>query len=124
MDRDRCVLASPASSSIPKPTSLRLSRASDEGERSRSKTDSLSLFDRAANVIFLDQPINVGYSYSDTGKVNTSPVAAEDVFSFLELFFARYKKYAKSEFHISGESYAGTYLSVFSPSTLGKELLD
>ncbi|KAI0789518.1 Alpha/Beta hydrolase protein [Abortiporus biennis] len=63
-----------------------------------------------SNMIFLDQPINVGYSYSDDGStVNTSPVAAEDVYAFLELFLSRYPQYSKSPFHIAAESYGGTY---------------
>jgi cathepsin A (carboxypeptidase C) len=55
------------------------------------------------------EPINVGYSYSKNGGVNTSPVAAEDVWSFLELFVNRFPEYSGS-LHISGESYGGTYL--------------
>lgn len=63
-----------------------------------------------SNVIFLDQPVNVGYSYSDDGsKVDTSPVAAEDVYAFLELFLERYPKYADAPFHIAAESYGGRY---------------
>jgi cathepsin A (carboxypeptidase C) len=63
-----------------------------------------------SNVIFLDQPVNVGYSYSDDGSsVDTSPVAAEDVYAFLELFLDRYPQYADAPFHIAAESYGGTY---------------
>ncbi|GHJ88906.1 hypothetical protein NliqN6_5308 [Naganishia liquefaciens] len=63
-----------------------------------------------ANVIFLDQPVGVGYSYSDDEQVNNSPAAAEDVYAFLTLFIGKYNKYRNNDFHISGESYAGTYL--------------
>ncbi|KAI0718401.1 carboxypeptidase C [Cerioporus squamosus] len=64
----------------------------------------------SANVIFLDQPVNVGYSYADgSTSVNTSPVAAEDVWAFLELFLARFPKYSKLPFHIAAESYGGMY---------------
>ncbi|KAJ7147304.1 carboxypeptidase C [Mycena filopes] len=65
----------------------------------------------SANVIFLDQPVNVGFSYAEDGTtVNNSPVAGKDVYAFLELFLARFPEYSKQSFHISGESYAGTYL--------------
>ncbi|KAJ7875366.1 Alpha/Beta hydrolase protein [Mycena olivaceomarginata] len=65
----------------------------------------------SANMIFLDQPVNVGFSYGDDGtSVNTSPVAGKDVYAFLELFLARFPEYSKQPVHISGESYAGTYL--------------
>ena len=63
-----------------------------------------------ANVLFLDQPVGVGYSYSDSGSVDNSPAAAEDVHAFLQLFTARYEKYRANDLHITGESYAGTYL--------------
>ncbi|KAJ7655989.1 carboxypeptidase C [Mycena polygramma] len=64
-----------------------------------------------ANIIFLDQPVNVGFSYADGNTtVDTSPVAGKDVYAFLELFLSRFPKYSKQAFHISGESYAGTYL--------------
>ncbi|KAH8115994.1 serine carboxypeptidase [Phellopilus nigrolimitatus] len=67
-----------------------------------------------ANIIFLDQPVNVGFSYSSDGSsVNTSPVAGEDVYAFLELFLTRYPKYAEAPFHIAAESYGGTYVPNF-----------
>jgi len=67
-----------------------------------------------ANIIFLDQPVNVGFSYSSDGSsVNTSPAAGVDVYAFLELFLMRYPKYAKAPFHIAAESYGGTYAPNF-----------
>ncbi|KAL5498606.1 hypothetical protein ACEPAH_1960 [Sanghuangporus vaninii] len=67
-----------------------------------------------ANIIFLDQPVNVGYSYSDDGSsVNNSPAAGEDVLAFLQLFLTRFPKYADAPFHIAGESYGGTYVPNF-----------
>jgi len=61
-------------------------------------------------MIFLDQPTNVGFSYSsDSSTVNTSPVAAKDVYAFLQLFFAKYHKFSGREFHVAAESYGGTY---------------
>jgi carboxypeptidase C (cathepsin A) len=63
-----------------------------------------------ANIIFLDQPINVGFSYSDDGStINTSPAAGKDVYAFLELFLARFPQYSTQPFHIAAESYGGTY---------------
>ncbi|KAF7292796.1 Carboxypeptidase [Mycena indigotica] len=61
-----------------------------------------------ANMIFLDQPVNVGFSYAEDGTtVNNSPLAGKDVYAFLELFLQRFPEYSKQPFHISGESYAG-----------------
>ncbi|KAI0320056.1 serine carboxypeptidase [Amylostereum chailletii] len=82
-------------------------RIADEGKNTTLNQHS---WNEHANIIFLDQPINVGYSYSDDGStVNTSPVAGEDVYAFLELFLARYPKYADQPFHLAAESYGGTY---------------
>ncbi|KAJ7260953.1 carboxypeptidase C [Mycena haematopus] len=65
----------------------------------------------SANMIFLDQPVNVGFSYADGGTtVDNSPAAGKDVYAFLELFLSRFPEYSKQPVHISGESYAGTYL--------------
>ena len=58
-------------------------------------------------MIFLDQPVNTGYSYGDA-SVNTSPVVGKDVYAFLELFLNRFPQYSDKPFHLSGESYAGT----------------
>lgn len=63
-----------------------------------------------ANVIFLEQPVGVGYSYAQKSKVSTTDQAAEDVFAFLQLFFTHFDQFAQNEFHIAGESYAGHYI--------------
>ncbi|AOW00857.1 Alpha/Beta hydrolase protein [Yarrowia lipolytica] len=66
-----------------------------------------------ASVIFLDQPVNVGYSYS-SGSVSDTVSAGRDVYAFLSLFFQQFPEYNKGqEFHIAGESYAGHYIPVF-----------
>ncbi|KAF9789593.1 serine carboxypeptidase [Thelephora terrestris] len=63
-----------------------------------------------SNILFLDQPVNVGYSYSDDGSaVDRSAVAGEDVYAFFQLFFARFPQYSKAPFHMAAESYGGTY---------------
>lgn len=62
-----------------------------------------------ATVIFLDQPVNVGYSYSSQ-RVSTSMAAGEDIYAFLSMFFESFPEYNNRDFHISGESYAGHYI--------------
>ncbi|GMM52796.1 carboxypeptidase C [Starmerella bacillaris] len=66
-----------------------------------------------ANVIFLDQPVNTGFSYSSSQNVKDTVTAGEDVYAFLELFFTKFPQYAENGFHIAGESYAGHYIPVF-----------
>jgi cathepsin A (carboxypeptidase C) len=65
-----------------------------------------------ASVIFLDQPVNVGFSYSGS-SVSTTNAAGKDVYALLTLFFKQFPEYATQDFHISGESYAGHYIPVF-----------
>ncbi|KAG0148516.1 hypothetical protein CROQUDRAFT_41326 [Cronartium quercuum f. sp. fusiforme G11] len=64
-----------------------------------------------ANIIFLDQPVKVGYSYTDNDSdgVNNSPDAAKDVYAFLQLFYNQFPQYAALEFSVAAESYGGTY---------------
>jgi cathepsin A (carboxypeptidase C) len=76
-----------------------------------------SSWNENANVIFLDQPVNVGYSYSG-GKVSNTVAAGKDVYALLTLFFKQFPEYAKQPFHISGESYAGHYIPVFAAEIL------
>ncbi|KAJ6788445.1 hypothetical protein PWT90_06555 [Aphanocladium album] len=64
-----------------------------------------------ASVIFLDQPVNTGFSYSSK-NVGTSVASAKDIYSLLTFFFKQYPQYAQQDFHISGESYAGHYIPV------------
>jgi cathepsin A (carboxypeptidase C) len=72
-----------------------------------------------ANIIFLDQPVNVGFSYTEGTAPNNSDSAGEDVHAFLQLFIQTYPKYAKLPFHVTGESYAGHYIPA-----IGKVILD
>ncbi|KAI5783580.1 Alpha/Beta hydrolase protein [Geopyxis carbonaria] len=70
-----------------------------------------------ASVIFLDQPMNVGYSYSDN-PVSSTEAAGKDVYAFLTMFFDKFPQYAKQDFHITGESYAGHYIPQFATEIL------
>ncbi|KFH46683.1 Carboxypeptidase Y A-like protein [Hapsidospora chrysogenum ATCC 11550] len=73
-----------------------------------------------ASVIFLDQPVNVGYSYS-SGSVSNTVAAGKDIYALLTLFFHQFPEYAKQDFHIAGESYAGHYIPVFTSEILSHE---
>jgi cathepsin A (carboxypeptidase C) len=70
-----------------------------------------------ASVIFLDQPVNVGFSYSSDSVKNTV-AASKDIYALLTLFFHQFPEYAHQDFHIAGESYAGHYIPVFTSEIL------
>lgn len=62
-----------------------------------------------ANIIFVDQPAGVGFSYldKDIPLPATSFTAAEDMHHFLQLFTSDvFPDLRDREFHITGESYA------------------
>ncbi|KAI8897204.1 Alpha/Beta hydrolase protein [Globomyces pollinis-pini] len=63
-----------------------------------------------ANIIYLDQPVNVGFSYSEGSSPTNSDDVGVDVHAFLQVFVQAYPKYAALPFHVTGESYAGHYI--------------
>ncbi|KAJ3576051.1 hypothetical protein NP233_g684 [Leucocoprinus birnbaumii] len=61
------------------------------------------------NLLALDHPIGVGYSYGT--RVNNSRDAAEDVYDFLQKFFALYPGLSKNQLVLADGSYGGVYLA-------------
>lgn len=53
--------------------------------------------------------MNTGFSYGSP-RVSDSRAASEDVLAFFQLFFKEFPEYAKLDFHLFGESYAGHYV--------------
>lgn len=70
-----------------------------------------------ASIIFLDQPVNAGFSYS-SDPTSSTLAASKDVYALLTLFFKQFPKYSHQDFHIAGESYAGHYIPVFTSEIL------
>ncbi|KAF7014371.1 unnamed protein product [Triticum aestivum] len=70
-------------------------------------------WNHAANVLFLESPAGVGYSYSNTtadyGRSGDNRTA-EDAYLFLANWMERFPEYKGREFYITGESYAGHYV--------------
>ncbi|KAI6127217.1 peptidase S10 serine carboxypeptidase [Pisolithus sp. B1] len=63
-----------------------------------------------ANIIFLDQPVSIGFSYAeDSTSVDNSQLTAKDVYAFLELFLTHFPAYSKQLFHLAAESCSGIY---------------
>ncbi|KAH8831814.1 serine carboxypeptidase [Flagelloscypha sp. PMI_526] len=72
-------------------------------------------WNEVANIIFIDQPIGVGFSYGGA-EINDTIGAAEDAWDFMQVFLTdeKFKKYGKGDFGIWTSSYGGHYGPVFS----------
>jgi serine carboxypeptidase-like clade 2 len=73
-----------------------------------------------ANVVFLESPSGVGFSYStNTSDYTVGDVrTANDTYNFLLQFFQLYPQYAKNPFWVTGESYGGHYVPMLSQRIL------
>ncbi|KAF5727471.1 hypothetical protein HS088_TW22G01164 [Tripterygium wilfordii] len=68
-------------------------------------------WDKISNIIYVDQPIGTGFSYtiddSDIRHDLTSII--KDLYNFLKAFFIKHTKLTRKKFFITGQSYAGHY---------------
>ncbi|XP_017334981.1 lysosomal protective protein [Ictalurus punctatus] len=64
-----------------------------------------------ANVLYLESPAGVGFSYSDDKKYSTndSDVSMNNYLALKE-FFRLFPEYSKNELFLTGESYGGIYI--------------
>ena len=70
-------------------------------------------------MVFIEQPVGVGFSTANPDAVYGDQQAAEDNYKFILGFLDRFPEYKKNDFYISSESYGGHYTP-----TLGKLLAD
>lgn len=66
-----------------------------------------------ANVLFLESPAGVGFSYSNKSTdyaANGDKKTAADNYLFLVNWLERFPEYKNRDFFIAGESYAGHYV--------------
>lgn len=72
-----------------------------------------------ANLLVVDQPVDVGWSYADYGeRVSTTEEAAVDMAAFLTIFMSEIAGMKGKALHLSGESFAVSrfYSQALSPS--------
>ncbi|PIA46405.1 hypothetical protein AQUCO_01500147v1, partial [Aquilegia coerulea] len=68
---------------------------------------------KKANILFLDSPAGVGFSYSNTTldyEKSGDNRTATDSYTFLVNWLERFPEYKNRDFFIAGESYAGHYV--------------
>jgi cathepsin A (carboxypeptidase C) len=67
-----------------------------------------------ANIMFVDQPVNVGYSYGESDStidhIHSSSEAGVDMYNFLQEFYKKHPDLLKNELYVMGESYGGHYV--------------
>ncbi|TYH01786.1 hypothetical protein ES288_A09G087500v1 [Gossypium darwinii] len=70
-------------------------------------------WNQEANLLFVESPVGVGFSYTNTTSDLTKlddAFVAEDVYMFLVEWLQRFPHFKTRDFFISGESYAGHYV--------------
>lgn len=76
---------------------------------------------KVANMLYIEAPVGVGFSYSDTpedyGKCNDDNTALDNL-AAVEFFFKQFPEHAKKPFYITGESYAGVYVPTLAEAVL------
>uniref|UniRef100_A0ACD5Y143 Uncharacterized protein n=1 Tax=Avena sativa TaxID=4498 RepID=A0ACD5Y143_AVESA len=82
-------------------------------------------WNNVANVIFLDSPAGVGFSYSNTTSDydrSGDQRTADDAFLFLVNWLERFPEYKGRPFYISGESYAGHFVPQITATVLSHNM--
>ncbi|KAK9130361.1 hypothetical protein Sjap_010848 [Stephania japonica] len=70
-------------------------------------------WNREANLLFLESPAGVGFSYTNTSsdlKDTGDKRTAQDALVFMNRWMSRFPQYRYRDFYISGESYGGMAL--------------
>ena len=72
-----------------------------------------------ATVVFIEQPVGVGFSFSDvTKEMFNDTVSATDNYAFLQAFFKLYPQYQTLPLFLTSESYGGCYAPQLSSQIL------
>ncbi|GFR42356.1 hypothetical protein Agub_g3051 [Astrephomene gubernaculifera] len=73
-------------------------------------------WDKHHNMIFVDQPIGTGFSYSEDSRdtVFDEEVVGNDMLDFLYEFYRAHPEVLDNDFFVTGESYAGHYVPAVS----------
>lgn len=72
-------------------------------------------WDKVSNLLYVDQPTGTGFSYSSDKRDirHNEDGVSNDLYDFLQAFFVEHPQFAKNDFYITGESYAGHYIPAF-----------
>jgi vitellogenic carboxypeptidase-like protein len=71
----------------------------------------LDSWNKEAHLLYWDQPVGAGFSYTDKhGYVNDENELSEQFYIGLQGFFKKHPEYRSCPLYITGESYAGKYI--------------
>lgn len=79
-------------------------------------------WNQQANVLYIDQPVGTGMSFilNQTGLLRNESQIDVQFYNFLQQFFLIFEDYAGSDMYITGESYAGVSIVLFSVFLISK----
>ncbi|GIL92291.1 hypothetical protein Vretimale_18448 [Volvox reticuliferus] len=82
----------------------------------RTLTETRYGWDTLHNMIFVDQPIGTGFSYSEDwrDRVYNEKVVGDDMLDFLYEFYQAHPELMGNDLFVTGESYAGHYVPAVS----------
>jgi len=75
----------------------------------------------AANVLYVESPAGVGFSTDSTGQTPSDSNFASSSLAFLETFWQEHPRFANRDVWLSGESYAGHYVTALAALMLTKK---
>ncbi|XP_022994394.1 serine carboxypeptidase-like 31 isoform X2 [Cucurbita maxima] len=81
-------------------------------------------WNKEANMLFLESPIGVGFSYTNTTTDYHNlgnEFTANDAYTFLQNWFLKFPSYRNHTFYIAGESYAGMVDYAWSHAVISDE---
>lgn len=89
-----------------------------------SLADNEYAWNKKSNMIFVEQPCGVGFSYSSANDTKADytyddDMAAKDFFGLIEGWLDRFPEFQKNDLYLTSESYGGHYLP-----TLSKYIVD
>lgn len=78
-------------------------------------------WDEFANLLFVDNPVGTGFSYTNTeGYVSELQQMADEFLIFMESWFALFPQFEGDDLYIAGESYAGQHIPYITKSIMDR----
>ena len=87
-------------------------------EKNYKLTKNTWSWNKIANLVYLDQPRYVGFSYGEGAYSASTQAAGHDFLAWLRLFYQRYPEFIRRPLYLSGESFAGVYIGEYAHQVL------